>query len=626
MQQRLLLCFIFWLTTAAIKSEVLNMSTEACPLNITAELDAQTWLLRQCSLPDKSHCCQGINDLIKILHFSWMHFNRSFLLPTNNIATLCLNELQKQVEARTGIGAETFRSCNVKPKSFVCDPGTCLGIDNLVSFESKVDPTGMKLNCNGSRPDAFQCNRCLRTMGMALRSLNKEYGEKSNCPMFVLIYVGGGINSYDGLGPDASACLLSVQNLTRLAILPPPPNRGNRVMKWYFLAIIPAVGILILGLGICLCLNRRKSRLRKSKRMKFMQRYELLSSTTGLSFFSLSEIKDATGNFAASNVIGEGGFSIVYRGTLPNGSPIAVKRLKYSTKIKGDADFSHELRVISGIKHRNLLPLRGYCVEFDKDEQVSEQLLVSDFMENGSLAECLFNPNRSTWLSWPERCKVAVGIARGLTYLHEFAKPAIIHRDVKAANVLLDGHLNALVADFGLAKLKKEEEENSHYSTRTVGTLGYVAPEYALYGHLTDKIDVFSFGIILLELITARRALDSTSGVLEHFLISDWVVDMTQKNRAEEVIDMRIRDSGDRKTIDKVLLLALQCAHPRVVSRPSISEALLALEALSSPLSGATEIPSELEAYNNSRGDFSWFLSPGGRTDESLSDWSDSSG
>jgi len=326
MQQSLFLCFIFWLTTAAIKSEALNMSTEACPLNITAELDAQTWLLRQCSLPDKSHCCQGINDLIKILHFSWMHFNRSFLLPINNIATLCLNELQKQVEARTGIGAETFRSCNVKPKSFVCDPGTCLGIDNLVSFESKVDPTGMKLNCNGSRPDAFQCNRCLRTMGMALRSLNKEYGEKSNCPMFVLIYVGGGINSYDGLGPDASACLLSVQNLTRLAILPPPPNRGNRVMKWYFLAIIPAVGILILGLGICLCLNRRKSRLRKSKRMKFMQRYELLSSTTGLSFFSLSEIKDATGNFAASNVIGEGGFSIVYRGTLPNGSPIAVKR------------------------------------------------------------------------------------------------------------------------------------------------------------------------------------------------------------------------------------------------------------------------------------------------------------
>jgi len=355
-----------------------------------------------------------------------------------------------------------------------------------------------------------------------------------------------------------------------------------------------------------------------------MQRYELLSSTTGLTFFNLSEIRESTGNFVASNVIGEGGFSSVYRGTLQDGSRIAVKRLKNSSKIKEGADFSHELHVISGIKHCNLLPLRGYCIEFNKDGQVSEQLLVSDFMENGSLADCLFNPNRSTCLSWPERYKIAVGIARGLTYLHEFAKPAIIHRDIKAANVLLDGHFNALVADFGLAKLKKEEEEKSHYSTRTVGTLGYVAPEYALYGHLTSKRDVFSFGIILLELITGRRALDSTSGILEHFLISDWVIDMTQNNQAEEVIDKKIRDSGYRKTIYKVLLLAMRCAHSRVVSRPSISEALLALEAVDGSLSGTKEIESELEA-SSSRGHLTWFLSPGLCTEESTSNWTISS-
>lgn len=620
----LLLCFIFWITSGAIKAEALNMSSEACPLNITAEVDAQIWMLQQCFLPDKSHCCQSINDLVKILHFSWMHYNRSFLLPTNQVAGVCLNELQREVQIRTGIGAEMFRSCNVGSESFVCDPGTCLGIENLATFESRVDTTELKLNCNGSQVGIFQCSKCLKSMGMALRSLNKEPGGKSNCPMFLLIYVAGGINCYDGLGPDAAYCLLSVQNVSSLANFP-EPNRGNNVLKWYFIAIIPAVGILVIGLSICLCLNRRKTSLWKSKRLKLMQRYELLSSTTGLKFFSLSEIKDSTGNFAASNVIGEGGFSIVYRGILPNGTRIAVKRLKQSSKIKADESFSHELHVISGIKHRNLLPLRGYCIEFDKEGQVSEQLLVSDFMENGSLGDCLFNPNASTWLSWPQRYKIAVGIARGLTYLHEFAKPSIIHRDVKAANVLLDSHLNALVADFGLAKFKKEEEEKSHYSTRTVGTLGYVAPEYALYGHLTVKSDVFSFGIILLELITARRALDPNSGALEHFLISDWVVDMTQKNRSEEVIDITIRNSGHRNTINKVLLLALQCAHPRVVSRPSISEALLALEAIAAPSSGAKEIPEGLEAYSNSRGDFTWFLSPGGRTDESLSEWSNSS-
>lgn len=596
----------------------------SCPLNITAEVDAQIWMLQQCLLPDKTHCCQSINDLIKILHFSWMHYNRSFLLPSNQMAGVCLNELQRLVQVRTGIGAEMFRSCNVRSESFVCDPGTCLGIDNLTTFESRVDTTALKLNCNGSRPGIFQCDKCLGAMGMALRSLNKEPGGKSNCPMFLLIYVAGGINCYDGLGPDAAYCLLSVQNVSSLATFA-QPKRGNRVLKWYFIAIIAAVGILVLGLSICLCLNRRKTSLWKSKRMKLMQRYELLSSTTGLKFFSLSEIKESTGNFAAANVIGEGGFSVVYRGILPNGTRIAVKRLKYSTKIETDDTFGHELRVISGIKHRNLLPIRGYCVEFDKEGQVSEQLLVSDFMENGNLADCLFNPHKSTWLPWPERYKIAVGIARGLTYLHEFAKPSIIHRDVKAANVLLDSNLNALVADFGLAKLKKEEEEKSHYSTRTVGTLGYVAPEYALYGHLTNKSDVFSFGIILLELVTARRALDPNSGALEHFLISDWVVDMTQKNRTEEVIDIRIRNSGHRSTINKVLLLALQCAHPRVVSRPSISEALLALEAIAAPSSGTQEIPEELEAYSNTRGDFTWFLSPGGRTDESFTDWSNSS-
>jgi hypothetical protein len=589
---------------ASIKVEALNISSEAevgelgayCPLNISEELVAHPWMLHQCSGLDKSHCCEGIADLSKILHFSWMHTTRSFLLPSNHTAATCLNEFQRQLEARAGIGTELFRSCNARSEIFVSDSGTCLGIDNLTSFESRVDSSGMKLNCNGSGSGVFQCSKCLRAMAMALRSLNGGSGGKSNCPLFVMIYVGGGINWYDGLGPDAAFCLQSTQNLTASAAY---TKQRNRVIKPYFLVAIPAVGFLIVLLSIFVYLNRRKFRLWKSKRMKSMRRYELLTSTTGLRFFSLSEIRESTANFAASNVIGEGGFSSVYRGTLRDGSRIAVKRLKYSTDIKRGTDFSHELHVISMIKHCNLLPLTGYCVEFNKDGQVSNQLLISDLMENGSLADCLFNPNRSTCLSWPERYKIAVGVARGLTYLHEFAKPAIIHRDIKAANVLLDGHFNALVADFGLAKLKNEEEEKTHYSTRTVGTLGYVAPEYALYGYLTSKSDVFSFGIILLELITGRRALDSTSGVLEQFLVSNWVVDMTHKNRAEEVIDMRIRDTRYRRTIDKVLLLALECAHPRVVSRPSISEALLTLEGIDGPLSGNKEIESELEASCN---------------------------
>lgn len=635
MDQSFWLCIIFLLNFSSIQAETLNKLSEAgsgsCPLNITQELDAHPWIVDQCSRAEKSHCCESISDLIKILHFSWMHTTSSFVLPTNYTAAVCLNEFHRQLEARTGTGAQVFSGCNVSPQSLVSDSSTCLGIGNLSTFESRVDSSDMKLNCNASRPGDFSCNKCLTAMAMALRSLDEGSGGKSNCPFFVMIYVEGGINCYDSLGPDAAFCLQSVENLTALAA---NTEQQHRQTKTYFLAAaIPAVGILIVLFSICGYLNRRKSRLRKSKRKNLMQRYDVLNASTGLTFFSLSEIRDSTGNFAASNVIGKGGFSTVYGGTLPNGSRIAVKRLKYSNKIKGAADLTHELRVISSIKHCNLLPLRGYCIEFNEDGQISEQLLVSDLMENGSLADCLFNSKRPTSLSWPERYKIAVGIARGLTYLHEFAKPTIIHRDVKAANVLLDAHFNAIVTDFGLAKLKKEEEEKTHYSTRTVGTLGYVAPEYALYGHLTVKSDVFSFGIILLELITGRRALNLTDGDVEHFLLSDWVFDMAQHNRVEEVIDKKIRESGYRKTIEKVLFLALRCAHPRVVSRPSMSEVLLALEAIDGQLSGTKEIELELGAPCNSRGDLTWFLSPGMPTDDSTihteersGNWSTSSG
>jgi len=229
MQQSLLLCITFLLTLASIKVEALNISSEAyCPLNISAEFVAHPWMLHQCSGTDKSHCCEGIFDLIKILLFSWMHTTRSFLLPTNHTADICLNEFQRQLEARAGIGAELFNSCHVRSESFVSDSGTCLGIHDVSSFESRVYSSGMKLNCNGSGPGVFQCSKCLRAMAMALHSLNERSGNKSNCPLFVMIYVGGGINFYDGLGPDATFCLQSPQNLTSLAAY---AEQRSRAMK-----------------------------------------------------------------------------------------------------------------------------------------------------------------------------------------------------------------------------------------------------------------------------------------------------------------------------------------------------------------------------------------------------------
>eukprot|EP01018_Ginkgo_biloba_P014735 Gb_29249 [translate_table: standard] len=360
---------------------------------------------------------------------------------------------------------------------------------------------------------------------------------------------------------------------------------------------------------------RRLFGLRGSNRIKLERRAidsmrESVNSSTGLAFFNLSEIKAWTENFSASNVIGEGGFSIVYRGTFRDGSQIAVKRFKDSTN-KGDKDFRHEVQVISSVKHRNLLPLRGYSIG-STDEGLHEQLMVYDFMENGSLEDYLFNSNKPC-LSWAERYKIAVGIARGLAYLHEDAKPAVIHRDVKAANVLLDADLNPLVSDFGLAKFKQDAEK-THYTTRAMGTFGYVAPEYALYGHLSDKSDVYSFGIILLELISGRKVLDSTSGIVEHLLISDWACELMAEGRSEEVIEERIRESGPKESMERVILLGLQCAHPRVACRPFISRAQAILEGIDRALPdlmsiSGKEMKSE-ESSSDTKKELNWLISP----------------
>eukprot|EP01018_Ginkgo_biloba_P014754 Gb_04631 [translate_table: standard] len=621
-----ILCFIFLFSPwqMAVVGEALKPvsgRSADCPLNLT-ELDSHPWLIQQCSHPDKSHCCESIMDLIRILLFSWLHTTRSFLLPNTTTANVCLHGFQRRLRAK-GISDEVFQGCKLQANNFVSDTESCHRIKNLSGFERAVDPSAMQQNCNGSDPVLFQCYKCIGVMAIALRQLlNKGDGEKSNCALFVKMYVGGGINSYEDLGPDAALCLLSAQNLVALAqkngSLPVDQQVGKRrkATKIALEVAIPVASLIVLLVSIYSCFKwRRLYDLRGSNRIKLLRRQtdllrESVNTSTGLAFFSLSEIEAWTENFSASNLIGEGGFSTVYRGTFRDGSQIAVKRFKDST-IKGDTDFMHEVQVISSVKHRNLLPLRGYSIG-STDEGLHEQLLVYDFMENGSLADCLFNSNKPC-LSWTERYNIAVGIARGLAYLHEDAKPAIIHRDVKAANVLLDADLNPLVGDFGLAKFNQDVDK-THYTTRAVGTFGYVAPEYALYGHLSDRSDVYSFGIVLLELISGRKVLDSTSGIVEHLLISDWACELMQEGRSEEVIDHRIRESGPKESMERVILLGLQCAHPRVACRPFISRAQAILEGIDRALPdlmsiSCKEMKSE-ESSSDRMKELNWLIFP----------------
>nr|KJB45818.1 hypothetical protein B456_007G330700 [Gossypium raimondii] len=212
--------------------------------------------------------------------------------------------------------------------------------------------------------------------------------------------------------------------------------------------------------------------------------------------FTLRQIKAATKYFHASNKIGEGGFGPVYKGTLADGIVIAVKQLSARSK-QGNREFVTEIGMISALQNPHLVKLYGCCIEGN------QLMLIYEYLENNSLARALFGPQESQLtLDWPTRMKICIGIARGLAYLHEESRLKIVHRDIKATNVLLDKNLNPKISDFGLAKL--DEEDNTHISTRIAGNYGYMAPEYALHGYLTEKVDVYSFGIVALEIVSGR--------------------------------------------------------------------------------------------------------------------------
>ncbi|GKE14945.1 putative proline-rich receptor-like protein kinase PERK6 [Tanacetum coccineum] len=226
--------------------------------------------------------------------------------------------------------------------------------------------------------------------------------------------------------------------------------------------------------------------------------------------FTYEELAAATRGFDKSLLLGEGGYGYVHKGVLPNGKEIAVKSLK-STSGQGEREFQSEVEIISRVHHRYLVSLVGYCIAGRK------KLLVYEYIRNNSLDYHLYG-NGVPVMDCSTRLKIALGAAKGFTYLHEDCQPRIIHRDIKAANILLDEHYEAKVADFGLAKLSSDT--NSHVSTRVMGTFGYLAPEYASSGKLTEKSDVFSFGVVLFELISGRRPGDSSS---DGDSLIDWV-------------------------------------------------------------------------------------------------------
>ncbi|XP_074312660.1 PTI1-like tyrosine-protein kinase At3g15890 [Silene latifolia] len=277
--------------------------------------------------------------------------------------------------------------------------------------------------------------------------------------------------------------------------------------------------------------------------------------------FSLKELHSATNNFNYDNKLGEGGFGSVYWGQLWDGSQIAVKRLKVWSD-KAEKEFTAEVEVLALVRHKNLLSLRGYCAEGQ------ERLIVYDYMPNLSLHSHLFGQHSTECLlDWKRRMNIALGSAEGITYLHHNATPHIIHRDIKASNVLLDSDFQAKVADFGFARLIPDGA--THVTTRVKGTLGYLAPEYAMLGKASESCDVYSFGILLLEIATGRRALQKLTSISNHS-IAEWALPLVQEGKFSELADPKLNGNYVEEELRRVISIALVCAQKRPEKRPTM--------------------------------------------------------
>jgi serine/threonine protein kinase len=296
--------------------------------------------------------------------------------------------------------------------------------------------------------------------------------------------------------------------------------------------------------------------------MRTTQFDEELSGVHNVNLFTYKELTIATNDFSPDNKVGEGGFGSVYKGTLKNGKIAAIKVLSAQSK-QGVREFLTEIKVIADIEHENLVKLYGCCAEGD------HRILVYNYLENNSLAQTLIGGGHSSMqFSWRTRTRICIGVARGLAFLHEEVQPHIVHRDIKASNILLDKDLTPKISDFGLAKLIPANM--THVSTRVAGTIGYLAPEYAIRGQLTRKADIYSFGVLLVEIVSGRCNTNTRLPIEEQYILErTW--DLYERRELVGLVDTALNGQFDAEEACKFLKIGLLCTQDSPNLRPSMS-------------------------------------------------------
>ncbi|XP_058197640.1 cysteine-rich receptor-like protein kinase 10 isoform X6 [Rhododendron vialii] len=365
-------------------------------------------------------------------------------------------------------------------------------------------------------------------------------------------------------------------------VLPPPPpsttstsSPGNGgVSSQVIAAIVVSIGIAIMLFVAGFCFLTRRAK-KKYNSVNEDNVEDDISKVQSLQY-DLGTIKAATNNFSDDNKIGEGGFGRVYKGFLPDGQEVAVKRLS-QTSGQGAQEFKNEMVLVAKLQHRNLVRLLGFCLGGE------EKILIYEFVPNKSLDYFLFDPQERQKLDWSRRYKIIGGVARGMLYLHEDSRLKIIHRDLKASNILLDVDMNAKVSDFGMARIFGVDQTQANTS-RVVGTFGYMSPEYVMHGQFSAKSDVFSFGVLILEIISGKKNnnfyhLDGAADLLSYA----W--QLWREGTPLDLMDPTLEGSYARNEVTRCIHIALLCVQDDPDVRPSMATIVLMLNSYSATLS-----------------------------------------
>ncbi|MED6121336.1 hypothetical protein PIB30_029219 [Stylosanthes scabra] len=354
-------------------------------------------------------------------------------------------------------------------------------------------------------------------------------------------------------------------------------SSGNATTNHMMLGFLAGISTVMLVAALLFCLFGTKLiahfRQHRNLKLKGKEHKSFKDESMPVRRFSFEEIERATKNFSQDCLVGSGAFGNVYKGNFELEGTLAIKRAHGESFLSVE-EFQNEVKLLAAVKHRNLIGLVGYCEE---PEGFGARILVYEYVPNGSLLEYMIG-NRNS-LTWKQRVKIAIGAARGIAYLHEGVKPSIIHRDLKPSNILLGEGFEAKVSDFGLVKSGPTGDQ-SHVSSQVKGTPGYLDPAYCSSFHLTKFTDVYSFGVILLQLISARPAVDANEVPSKQHII-DWASPSLEKGNVEEIIDANLlcqSEACNMRVMLKMGQLALRCVVQEPKSRPTMIQVCQELE------------------------------------------------